>query len=429
QLDMAKYFSFLVGQEVKPTDKVVIYAKNYFEKIGAVIAATSKEVLQNYIVMQTIRNDLRMVPAPLHVVRDTFGNGMGWDYSSRDGSACIQRTLERLKFATAAMFAQDRFMAKDRAEIEDLIKNIKKSFEITLPNMEWMDDATKAAALEKVGLMLSQIGYPDWITDVDKLDAYYANVDITLNEFANTINLGRAAFQNNVKYYGLPVDRNRWRAVDNPTLAGAYNEENQNVLVLFVGILQEPFYGYHYPKALLYGMIGSLISQIFVHGFDEIGHKYNGIGQSVDWWTQATAAAYDEKAQCYLDQYNNITVRGGKTQVNGEFTLGENIADNGAVVIAYNAYRLYREMGGKDETLPGLDLSSNQLFFLGYTQNWCARVTDDFMKVILMYDYHSPNVVRGEVPLMNSKRFAQTFKCRKGSRMNPEERCQMWPTF
>ncbi|XP_054931289.1 neprilysin-2-like [Dermacentor andersoni] len=195
------------------------------------------------------------------------------------------------------------------------------------------------------------------------------------------------------------------------------------------GILQGVFYQFGLPRSLSFGAIGTVVGHEMTHGFDDTGSQFDADGRLKQWWTDQTRTQFDQKAKCFIEQYGNITDEEANMTLNGINTVGENIADNGGIRMAYQAYErlLKEEYKGVDTRLPGLThLSGNQLFFIAEAMVWCSRYRKKMRQLQIQYDPHSPAEYRVNIPMQNMEEFATVFKCANDSKMNPEKRCRLW---
>lgn len=175
-----------------------------------------------------------------------------------------------------------------------------------------------------------------------------------------------------------------------------------------------------------YGAIGSVIGHEITHGFDDQGRQFDLNGNLFDWWGPSTSEAYLDKAKCIIDQYANFTDPQTGLNLNGINTQGENIADNGGLKEAYLAYQNYVKKNGPEAGLPGLDYTTNQLFWISSAQTWCAVFRPEALKKRILTGVHSPNQFRVIGTLVNMKEFANDFKCAEGTKMNPAAKCKVW---
>lgn len=170
-----------------------------------------------------------------------------------------------------------------------------------------------------------------------------------------------------------------------------------------------------------------MIKIIFrTHGFDDEGSQFDGEGNLVDWWQEDTKQAYLEKAQCIIDQYENFTEPITQLSINGINTQGENIADNGGLIVAYKAYLKIVQENGEELPLPNLNYTSRQLFWISAASQWCSVERPESMKLHITMDVHSPERFRVNGPMSNVEEFSRDFECPSGSKMNNENRCRVW---
>jgi endothelin-converting enzyme len=241
-----------------------------------------------------------------------------------------------------------------------------------------MDSSVVDLAIEKVNKIVQKIGYPTQspdIMDPAELLDYYSPVTISSSKFfKNTLSMNRFGVAKEWSTLGKPVDRNLW-GMTVPTVNAYYNPPG-NEIVFPAGIMQFPVFDVNVPQYLSYGAFGSVSGHELSHAFDSTGRHYDQNGNYTDWWTNTTVANFQERADCFVDQYHKYSVPGpdGKPlYVNGKLTLGENIADAGGVSAAFAAWKK-REAEMPNENLPGLDFfTQDQLFFVSYAGWWCGK--------------------------------------------------------
>ena len=221
---------------------------------------------------------------------------------------------------------------------------------------------------------------------------------------------------------GKPVDKLEWFM--SPPTVNAYYNPAFNEIVFPAGILQFPFFDYRADDAINYGAIGAVIGHEMTHGFDDQGRQYDKNGNLKDWWTKTDAEKFTKKADVVVKQYNNYTVL-DKLPVNGQLTLGENIADIGGLAIAYEAFKL-TDQGKSADTIQGL--SPDQRFFLSFAQVWRIKNRDERLRMRIATDPHSPEMFRVNGPLSNMPEFYKAFDIKPGDKMYrpEEERVKIW---
>lgn len=204
----------------------------------------------------------------------------------------------------------------------------------------------------------------------------------------------------------------------------AYYYHQENTFILNAGLLQEVFFRSDRPNYLNYGSIGEIIGHEITHGFDSFGKQFDKTGKLQNWWNPLTAKMFEEKAACIVKQYADFRVERVDMAVNGINTQDENIADNGGVAFAYQAYKQTRPL--VERHLPGLNFTTEQLFWISYGMENCEKMTDEMLKLTLHMDTHSPGIFRLNGVVANSADFARDFHCPVNSPMNPQVKCKVW---
>jgi putative endopeptidase len=328
---------------------------------------------------------------------------------------CVESTDRLLGEALAKGFVMKTFGEDGKTATHDMIVAVEKAMEENLSKLPWMDDATRKAALEKLGTIANKIGYPDVWRD-------YSAIKITRDSFVGNVEAA-AQFENKrqLTKIGKPVDRTEWLMT--PPTVNAYYEPSKNEMVFPAGILQPPFFNRKAVPAVNYGAIGMVMGHELTHGFDDEGRKFDAKGNMTEWWTPATNKEFDARAQCVIDQYNGYEVIDGQ-KINGKLTTGENIADLGGIKLAFRAFQATHKPGPQPEA--GKGYSDEQLFFLGTAQAWCGKRRDALEKQRLLTDPHSTPRWRVNGPLANLSEFAAAFQCKPGSKMVRENACTIW---
>jgi len=290
-----------------------------------------------------------------------------------------------------------------------------------------MDATTAAAARLKATKIIQKIGYPDWFDIANGVENYYTGLgDVGSQFFENMVTV--SLWQGQKAYLDLfnPVDKTQWEMF--PQDVNAYYQASFNEIVFPAGILQPPFFSLTAQQALNYGGIGAVMGHEISHAFDDAGAQYDSDGNLKQWWTNSSYDMFQKKTTCFANQYSKLAVDGpnGPMQINGNLTLGENIADNGGLRAAFTAYQSWVARNAPETQLPGLEADPNKLFFLGYAQVWCQNVSPDYAQMAVLSDSHSPSQYRVNAVVMNSKDFSATFQCPVGSKMNPAEKCSVW---
>lgn len=314
-------------------------------------------------------------------------------------------------------FVEKHFSEKAKEDVGQMVENLRAVFKERIVKLEWMSEATKEKAVEKLNAFKYKIGYPDKWKD-------YSALSISKDsQVENIKNARQFNFNYMINKLGKPVDPDEWFM--NPQTVNAYYSSSKNEIVFPAGILQPPFYSTESDDALNYGGIGAVIGHEFTHGFDDQGSKYDAKGNLVNWWSEEDRKRFEERAQLVVDQFNGFEPL-DSLYVNGKLTLGENIADLGGVTLAYHALEKELSKKGKPEPIDGF--TYQQRFFLGWAQVWHMNMTEEELRKRVTTDPHSPGEYRVNGPLANMDEFARAFNCAEGSAMlNPDStRAVIW---
>jgi putative endopeptidase len=311
------------------------------------------------------------------------------------------------------------FPPESKARIDQLVKNMLAAYRADIGKLDWMSPETKQKAQDKLAHFATKIGYPDKPRDYSQLT--FARNDLV----GNVMRANAFEYRRNVKKLGGPVDRAEWGMT--AQRVNAYYNPELNEIVFPAAILQAPFFNPRADDAVNYGGIGAIIGHEISHGFDDQGSQYDGSGNLLTppgWFTQADLEKYKARTQALVQEYSAYSPVPGYP-INGELTLGENIADNSGLAVAYQAYRL--SLGGQEA--PVLDgLSGDQRFYMGYSQAWRGKTRDSQAILWIKSDPHSPDRFRGTVTIMNQAPFYAAFGVKQGDKMYlpPEKRVSIW---
>lgn len=420
----------IVKRKVTEKERVVVYAPEYLIKLTVIVkdynaSDDGKIVLNNYLLWQTVRSFTACLSKPF---RDAY-KGLRKALIGSDGGEepwryCVSDTNNAIGFAIGAMFVREVFNGEAKPQAENMINSVRLAFKDNLKNLQWMDAETRILANEKADAISDMIGFPDYILNPQLLDERYKMLEIDPNNyFENNVKLNVFNLKKNLEKLDQPVNKTKWGMT--PTTVNAYYTPTKNQIVFPAGILQLPFYDITNPKSLNFGGMGVVMGHELTHAFDDQGREYNAQGNLHQWWNNKTIERFKERANCFVNQYNKYEING--KHLNGKQTLGENIADNGGLKAAYNAY-IRTKMFDEIDTypLPGINMTHRQLFFVSFAQVWCSAVTDETTNLQIEKDPHSPPKFRVIGSLSNLKEFSQEFNCPTGSPMNPLDKCEMW---
>ncbi|MDB8995450.1 M13 family metallopeptidase [Parabacteroides distasonis] len=319
--------------------------------------------------------------------------------------------------AVGEMYVEKYFPASSKEKMLTLVGNLQTALSERINGLEWMSDTTKAKAQEKLAAFTVKIGYPDKWRDYSGLeikdDSYWANV--------RRSNIFDMAYQ--LADVDKPVDKSRWHM--NPQTVNAYYNPTTNEICFPAAILQPPFFNPDADDAVNYGAIGVVIGHEMTHGFDDQGRNYDKDGNLIDWWTAEDAVRFKERADKLVDQYDQIIVI-DTLHANGRFTLGENIADHGGLLVAHQAY--LNSLKGKETPAPIDGFTNEQRFFLGYATLWGQNIRPEEIRRRTKIDPHSLGKWRVNAALRNIAPFYAAFDIKEGDPMfmAPVDRVVIW---
>ena len=314
------------------------------------------------------------------------------------------------------LYVQEYFPAESKKKVSLIVADLFRAYETRIKNLDWMSAATKKRAVRKLHQMTRKLGYPDkWKT--------YRGLQIRTHDYAgNAMRASEYEHRRATRRLTKPVDHKEWFM--SPQTVNAYCSFGLNDIVFPAAILQHPFFHADADDAFNYGAIGSVIGHEITHGFDDQGCKFDGKGNRKTWWTRTDSARFKKKTKRLVTEFNGYEVEKGM-KVNGQLTLGENIADLGGISIAYDAYQLrLKETGRKD--IGGF--TPEQRFFLGYAGTWRENERPEARKTQVLTDPHSPPLFRVNGPLSNLPEFYEAFGVQKGDKLYraPKDRAKIW---
>jgi putative endopeptidase len=314
------------------------------------------------------------------------------------------------------LYVEKHFKPEAKARMEQLVENLRRAYKESIDKLEWMSPETKRQAQEKLARFRPKVGYPSKWRDYSKLEVKQGDL------VGNVMRAFAVENEYQLSKVGKPIDAEEWGMT--PQTVNAYYNPVRNEIVFPAAILQPPFFNMAADDAVNYGSIGAVIGHEMGHGFDDQGRNYDAVGTLRDWWTKQDADEYKKRAQVIIDQYNQFEPLPG-LKVNGELTLGENIADLTGLVIAHRAYVL--SLNGTPA--PSLDnLSGDQRYYMGWAQAWATKKRDDALRQQVMTDPHAPDMYRANGTVRNVPEFYSTFNVKEGDKLYlaPEQRAKIW---
>ena len=324
--------------------------------------------------------------------------------------------------AVGEMYVAKYFSEKDKARMLDLVKNLQTALGQHIANLDWMSDETKARAQEKLASFTVKIGYPDKWKDYSTL-----TIDPSKSYWENIVAINKWYTADNLSKLGKPVDKSEWFM--SPQTVNAYYNPGSNEICFPAAILQPPFYNPDADDAVNYGAIGVVIGHEMTHGFDDQGRQFDKDGNMNNWWTDADSEAFKKKTDILVEQFNAIEVLPAKDgqpaiHADGALCLGENIADQGGLRIAYTA--LHNAVDTAN-TAPIDGFTPEQRFYLGYAALWAQNIRDEEIARLTKLDVHSLGKWRVNATLRNIQEFYDAFGITDGPMFMPvEERVIIW---
>lgn len=410
---------YLADMGIAPQDKVIVEQPSYFSRLSALMDTTPLEKLRNYLLAQVVSGACGSLSDDFYMASfDFFQKQMaGVQEPKPRWKRAMAVPNSILSEAVGKMYVDRYFSPEDKERMSVMVANIQAALSKHIAGLDWMSEQTKAKAQEKLSNFTVKIGYPDkWkdygTMEIDPSQPYYQNIVKAMNWYT----------EDNLSKLGKPVDRGEWFM--SPQTVNAYYNPTTNEICFPAAILQPPFYNPDADDAVNYGAIGVVISHEMTHGFDDQGRHFDKDGNMSDWWTEEDAAAFKERTDILVEQFNEVEVLPG-VHANGALCLGENIADQGGLRIAYTAMK--DSFGGK-EPAPVDGFTAEQRFYLAYATLWAQNITDEEIARLTKLDVHSLGNNRVNVTVRNLRTFFDAFGIKEGDRMfRPEdERVVIW---
>lgn len=318
--------------------------------------------------------------------------------------------------ALGQKFVEKYFPPEAKARMLVMVQDLKDAFAARIQKLSWMSEETKQIALQKLERVTIKVGYPDkWID--------YSELEVTPDSFVgNGLRANRFETRRQLRKIAGPIDHTEWHMV--PHIVNAYANYNLMEVVFPAGILQLPFFDFASDDAENYGAIGSIIGHEVTHHFDNRGGQFDVQGNLHNWWAEADKKQFEERAAVLREQANKVEILPG-LMLNGELTLGENIADLGGIEIALDAFE--RSLA----RAPLMDvegLTPHQRFFISFCRSECTLARDEYLRNLVLSDPHAPSIFRTNGVVRNVDRFYEAFQVVEGDKLylSPEERVNIW---
>jgi len=402
---------------LKGNSPVNVREPDFLKRVGEVLRDAELETLKDYMKWHLILDSAPYLSSAFEVAHfEFFGKALqGSKEQLPRWKRCVNTTSVALGEALGAHFVKLKFGDDAKAGMKALLGHLRDAVNDNFTAVDWMDEATREQARLKLASLGEKVGHPSQFLD-------YSSVKVSRESYLANIRSSKAFEMNRaLKKVGQPVDLGEWEMT--PQTVNAYFHPNRNEIVFPAAILQHPFYSVKAPIASSYGGIGMVIGHEITHAFDDEGRHYDAAGNLRNWWSDAATTKFKDRAQCVVDQYGSYTVADG-VPINGQLTLGENIADLGGVKLSFAAFKKALSESPGEPAVFGL--SPEQQFFVSFAQIWCSKQTPELEKLRAKTDPHSPAKYRVQGVVINLPEFSEVFECRKGAPMNPEKKCSVW---
>ena len=414
-VDLRRYFA---KQGITDIESVVIGQPNSLAEVNAILAEASEQAIHDYLTASYIST-------AADYLSDDFTDAK---FKLSQAVSGVEEPMPRWKRALGVpnallgeavgqLYVEKHFPQSSKEKMLTLVGNLKTALGEHINGLTWMSDTTKQRALEKLDAFTVKIGYPDKWRDyttlkIDRRRSYWDNIKDAIKHEVDY----------NLSDWGKPVDKTRWYMT--PQTVNAYYSPLSNEICFPAGILQAPYFNPDADPAENYGAIGVVIGHEMTHGFDDQGSQFDKEGNFANWWTAADKEKFDSLTSGLADQFDSIVVL-GDTHANGRFTLGENIADQGGLRVAYTAY--HNSLGDSEgEVIDGF--TPDQRFFLSYANVWAGNIRDEEILLRTKTDPHSLGRWRVNGSLKNIEPFFRAFDIKEGDAMYlaPEKRVIIW---
>ncbi len=408
--------TYMSNLSAPPVTRVNVTSPKFYEALNRTIASVPVSDWKTYLRLRVITDLAPRLPKKYEEEAWKFYSQYltGAKQMQPRWKKCVSATDSALGENLGEMYVSKNFGPEGKQKMSEMIENLRKAMSVGIEGLDWMSAETKKKAqLKLAAFNIKKIGHPEKWRD-------YSSVKVVRGDFAgNALRALRVARKRSFDRIGGKTDKEEWGMT--PPTVNAYYSPSFMEIVFPAGILQQPLFDRFGDDAYNYGGIGSVIGHEFSHGFDDSGRKYDHEGNAKDWWTEADAKAFDERASCIVNQY--AAYKAGGVNVNGKLTLGENIGDVSGIRISYMAYQ--QSLGGK--AAPVIDgLTGDQRFFIGWANAWCTNATEEGLRNQVQTDPHSPGEFRATGPLLNMEEFQKAFNCVAGDLMVPAQRCRVW---
>lgn len=443
---MMDWDAYMTELGIAGTETLVVTEPRYLDALAGLLTAADLEVVKDFYKMEVFWSFADYLSEDIGETAFTFtGEALEGTTEQRSlDERTLDQTSQMLGEAIGKLYVEQYFPPEAKEEIEALVDALIVAFRARLEANPWMSETTKARALEKLDALIVKVGYPDtWRT--------YVDVEIGDTYYSSFLSAANAETRYQLAKAGKPVDRDEWFVP--PQVVNAFYDVTTNSILFPAAILQAPFFDYQADPAINFGGIGFVIGHEITHGFDVGGSQFDAQGNLANWWTEEDQARFGELNDKVAVQYSEIEVSPGLA-VDGQITVGENVADLGGLQTAYDALEIYLATEGDARALADMAaspaatpvatplatpmaspvafdpaaLTPQQLFFISAATVWREETREASLETQVRSDDHAPAKVRGTQPLRNMDAFYDAFGIQPGDAMYlpPDERVVVW---
>lgn len=403
---------------IKGQTQIVFPQVDFMKAIDGIIKSTPIETWKTWLKWNAIHNAATVLSKNIDEENFNFYGKVLYGTPKqreqwRRGVGAVNNNLGEI---VGEVYVKKHFSPEAKKRMEELVQNLLKAYEESIKELTWMTPETKKQALDKLSKFTPKVGYPDKWKDYSALKVIKGDL------YGNMERATEFEYNRQLAKLGKKVDRTEWGMT--PQTVNAYYNPSLNEIVFPAAILQPPFFDLSVDDAVNYGSIGAVIGHEIGHGFDDQGSSFDGDGVLRNWWTDKDNAAFKERTGALVNQYNEFKVF-PDLNVNGAFTLGENIGDLGGVTIAMRAYKISL----KGKPAPKIDgFTGEQRFFIGYAQSWLSKQREESLRNQVASDPHSPAHFRVNGIVRNIPEFYEAFNVKPGDSLYlaPEKRVKIW---
>lgn len=405
EFDWSSYFTNIGVEDI---DTIIVSEPKYIESLSSTLSDFSVADWKHYLKWTVLDASATLLSQEIDKANfEFFGKKLrGTEAQRPRWERIIDVTNATLGEALGKLYVDEYFPKEAKTTAKEMVDNILKAFEKRIDNLEWMTDSTKMKAQEKLNSFTVKVGYPDKWKDYSDLVVQTAEEG---SYAQNMINVRKYLHNRDLNRIGEEVDDTEWFMP--PQMVNAYYNPLQNEIVFPAAILQPPFYNYKADPAVNYGGIGAVIGHEISHGFDDQGSRFDAEGNMNNWWTERDREQFEALHQKLIDQFDSYEPLEG-VNVNGAYTLGENIGDLGGINAAYDALQIHLEEHGNPGKIDGY--TQEQRFFLSWGTIWRIKYRDETLKTLIKTDPHSPGMYRAIGPLSNFEPFYDAFGIEEG---------------